>query len=83
MATDHVDLHAALDALGELDREVIRLWAWEELAPRQIAEATGMTSNAVSLRLHRAKKKIAEQLPSGRKNAERAGHKMSEGRSGQ
>ncbi|MEV6171479.1 sigma-70 family RNA polymerase sigma factor [Streptomyces sp. NPDC051954] len=83
VATDHVDLHAALDALGELDREVIRLWAWEELAPRQIAEATGMTSNAVSLRLHRAKKKIAEQLQSGRKNAERAGHKMSEGRSGQ
>ncbi|MGH1551934.1 sigma-70 family RNA polymerase sigma factor [Streptomyces sp. L7] len=29
---DHGDLHAALAALGELDREVIRLWAWEELA---------------------------------------------------
>ena len=83
VVTDHSDLHAALDALGELDREVIRLWAWEELAPRQIAEATGMTSNAVSVRLHRAKKKIAEQLQSRRKNAERAGHKMSEGRSGQ
>ncbi|MGW1209980.1 RNA polymerase sigma factor [Streptomyces sp. NPDC002499] len=83
VVTDHSDLHAALSALGELDREVIRLWAWEELAPRQIAEATGMTSNAVSMRLHRAKKKIAEQLQSGRKNAERAGHKMSEGRSGQ
>ena len=80
---DHGDLHAALAALGELDREVIRLWAWEELAPRQIAEATGMTPNAVSVRLHRAKKKIAEQLHSGRKNAELAGHKMSEGRSGQ
>ncbi|MFJ6088294.1 RNA polymerase sigma factor [Streptomyces sp. NPDC092369] len=80
---DHSDLHAALDALGELDREVIRLWAWEELAPRQIAEATGMTSNAVSMRLHRAKKKIADQLQARRKNAELAGHKMSEGRSGQ
>lgn len=80
---DHGDLHAALAALGELDREVIRLWAWEELAPRQIAEATGMTANAVSMRLHRAKKKIAEQLRSARKNAELAGHKMSEGRSGQ
>ena len=83
VVTDHGDLHAALDALGELDREVIRLWAWEELAPRQIAEATGMTANAVSVRLHRAEKKIAEQLQSGRKNAELAGHKMSEGRSGQ
>lgn len=83
VVTDHGDLHAALDALGELDREVIRLWAWEELAPRQIAEATGMTSNAVSVRLHRAKKKIAEQLQSRRNNAELAGHKMSEGRGGQ
>ncbi|MFE9603040.1 RNA polymerase sigma factor [Streptomyces hokutonensis] len=83
VVTDHGDLHTVLDALGELDREVIRLWAWEELAPRQIAEATGMTANAVSMRLHRAKKKIAEQLRSARKNAELAGHKMSEGRSGQ
>ncbi|WP_326725967.1 MULTISPECIES: sigma-70 family RNA polymerase sigma factor [unclassified Streptomyces] len=83
VVTDHSELHAALAALGELDREVIRLWAWEELAPRQIAEATGLTANAVSVRLHRAKKKIAERLQSGRKNAERAGHKMSEGRSGQ
>ncbi|MFD3377382.1 MULTISPECIES: RNA polymerase sigma factor [unclassified Streptomyces] len=83
VATDHGDLHAALDALGELDREVVRLWAWEGLAPRQIAEVTGLTSNAVSLRLHRAKKKLANQLQPGRKNAERPGHKMSEGRSSQ
>ena len=83
VVTGHGDLHAALGALGELDREVIRLWAWEELAPRQIAEATGMTPDAVSARLHRAKRKIAEQLRSGRKNAELAGHRMSEGRSGQ
>jgi RNA polymerase sigma-70 factor (ECF subfamily) len=78
---DHSDLHAALDALGALDREVVQLWAWEGLAPRQIAEATGLTSNAVSVRLHRAKKKLAAQL--GRKNAELPGHKRDEGRSGQ
>ncbi|MER6221601.1 sigma-70 family RNA polymerase sigma factor [Streptomyces sp900105755] len=81
--TDHSDLHVALAALGELDREVVRLWAWEELAPRQIAEVTGLTPNAVSMRLHRAKKKLAERLQPGRKNAERPGHKMSEGRSSQ
>ncbi|MFC9842907.1 RNA polymerase sigma factor [Streptomyces sp. NPDC060223] len=81
VAVDHGDLHAALGALGELDREVVRLWAWEGLAPRQIAEVTGLTSNAVSLRLHRAKKKLADQLKPGRKNAERPGHKMDEGRS--
>ncbi|MFD4504839.1 RNA polymerase sigma factor [Streptomyces sp. NPDC058457] len=78
---DHSDLHTALAALGALDREVVRLWAWEGLAPRQIAEATGLTSNAVSIRLHRAKKKLAEQLV--RKHDEPSGHKRDEGRSGQ
>lgn len=80
-AADHSGLHAALAALGALDREVVRLWAWEELAPRQIAEATGLTPNAVSIRLHRAKKKLAEQL--ARKHDEPSGHKRDEGRSGQ
>ncbi|MGW0941836.1 RNA polymerase sigma factor [Streptomyces sp. NPDC002623] len=78
---DHSDLHAALASLGALDREVVRLWAWEGLAPRQIAEATGLTSNAVSIRLHRAKTKLAEQLR--RKHDEPSGHKRDEGRSGQ
>ena len=59
----------------------VRLWAWEGLAPRQIAEVTGLTSSAVSTRLHRARKKLAVQL--GRKNAERPGHKTVEGRSSQ
>jgi RNA polymerase sigma-70 factor (ECF subfamily) len=80
-AADHSDLRAALNALGELDREVVRLWAWEGLAPRQIAEVTGLTSNAVSIRLNRVKKKLAAQL--GRKNAERPGHRTDEGRSSQ
>jgi RNA polymerase sigma-70 factor (ECF subfamily) len=78
---DHSELHAALDALGALDREVVRLWAWEGLAPRQIAEATGLTSNAVSIRLHRAKARLAARL--GRKDAEPTGHKRDEGRSSQ
>ncbi|MDF3143720.1 MULTISPECIES: sigma-70 family RNA polymerase sigma factor [unclassified Streptomyces] len=76
---DHSDLHAALDKLSVLDREVVLLWAWEELAPLQIAEVTGMTSNAVSIRLHRAKKKLAGLLE--RKNSTPAGHETSEGRS--
>lgn len=80
-AADHSELHAALDALGALDREVVRLWAWEGLAPRQIAEATGLTSNAVSIRLHRAKARLADRL--GRKDVGRPGHKRDEGRSSQ
>jgi RNA polymerase sigma-70 factor (ECF subfamily) len=80
-AAEHGELHAALASLGAADREVVRLWAWEGLAPRQIAEATGSTPNAVSIRLHRAKARLAAQL--GRKNGGRPGHKSDEGRSGQ
>ncbi|MFD9003666.1 RNA polymerase sigma factor [Streptomyces sp. NPDC059582] len=83
VAADHSDLHAALDGLGELDRELVRLWAWEGLAPSQIAEVTGLTPNAVSIRLHRAKKKLAVRLELTRKKAERSGHKADEGRSSQ
>ncbi|MFE9627710.1 RNA polymerase sigma factor [Streptomyces sp. NPDC006527] len=78
-AADHTDLYAALGTLGDLDREVVLLWAWEGLAPRQIAEATGLTPNAVSIRLHRAKRRLAAQLE--RKNKRRSGHNRSEGRS--
>ncbi|XUL94214.1 RNA polymerase sigma factor [Streptomyces galilaeus] len=80
-AAEHSELHAALASLGAADREVVRLWAWEGLAPRQIAEATGSTPNAVSIRLHRAKARLAAEL--GRKNGARPGHKSDEGRSGQ
>lgn len=76
---EHPELHTALGTLGALDREVVLLWAWEGLAPREIAEVTGLTANAVSIRLHRAKKKLAALLD--RKNDDKAGHEMGEGRS--
>jgi RNA polymerase sigma-70 factor (ECF subfamily) len=59
---EHADVHAALARLRELDREVVLLWAWEGLAPREIATATGLTANAVSIRLHKAKKLLANHL---------------------
>lgn len=59
---EHPEVHAALAGLRELDREVVRLWAWEGLAPREIAVATGLSANAVSIRLHKAKKHLAVAL---------------------
>lgn len=76
---DHEELHTALGTLSETDREVVRLWAWEELAPHAIAEVTGLSPNAVSIRLHRAKKKLATALE--RKNGTPAGQTTGEGRS--
>lgn len=70
---DHADVHEALGILPELDREVVLLWAWEQLQPREIAEVTGLTANAVSIRLHRAKQKLAEEL---RKDRPPAGHNL-------
>lgn len=72
-------LGRALGALPVLDREVIRLWAWEGLAPREIATVLGTTPNAVSIRLHRARAKLASALG---KDPGRAGHQPIETPSG-
>ncbi len=59
---DHPQLESALSELNESDRELIRLWAWEQLEPREIAVVLETTPNAVSLRLTRAKKSIANAM---------------------
>jgi RNA polymerase sigma-70 factor, ECF subfamily len=66
-------LQQALDALPDADQEVLRLWAWEQLPPREIALAMGLTANAVSLRLHRAKRRLKKALTSGKETGP-AGH---------
>jgi RNA polymerase sigma-70 factor (ECF subfamily) len=71
--SDH-DLHEALARLSEADRELVRLWAWEELQPHEIATVLGVTPNAVSIRLHRVRKKLADLLDEARKSGASAGH---------
>ncbi|MDP9822113.1 RNA polymerase sigma factor [Nocardioides massiliensis] len=56
------DLHAALRRLPEGEQELLRLWAWEELEPREIAVVLGISPNAVSIRLHRARRRLAALL---------------------
>ncbi len=55
-------LDAALARLPDGDREILRLWAWEELEPREIAGVLEITPNAASLRLGRAKSKLEAEL---------------------
>ncbi len=55
-------LTAALRALSPDDQEVLRLWAWEELPPREISLVLGITPNAASIRLHRATKRLRARL---------------------
>ena len=53
------------------DAELLRLWAWEQLTAGEIATVLDITSNAASIRLHRAKEKLRAAL---RKVEAGAGH---------
>ncbi len=69
------DLTAALARLSATDAEVLRLWAWEELAPGEIAAVLGISPNAASIRLHRAKGRLRDTLEErSRKVPAVAGH---------
>ena len=46
----------AMSALGESDRELLRLVYWERFKYRDVAVALGISENAVAIRLTRAKK---------------------------
>ena len=72
-STDHV-LDEALAVLDPDQRELLRLWAWEGLAPREIAVVLGITANAASIRLHRARRELAEVL-GPRKTTAPSGHR--------
>jgi RNA polymerase sigma-70 factor, ECF subfamily len=57
-------LAAALAALGERDREALRLVAWEGLDHRDAASAMGCSTGAFAVRVHRARRRLARALAS-------------------
>ena len=56
------EVGTALATLAEADRELLRLWAWEELGAAEIAVVLGTTPNAASIRLHRARGRLRRAL---------------------
>ena len=77
-APDDDALTEALAALRADDAELLRLWAWEQLSPAEIAVVLGISANAASVRMHRARSRLREQLG---KTSAGAGHEGStEGR---
>ena len=68
-------LVSALVTLPTPDQEILYLWAWEQLEPREIASVLESTPNAVSLRLSRARQKLADAVM--RQNAAASGHRGS------
>lgn len=73
------EVRCALAALPPGDAELLRLWAWEQLGAGEIAVVLHISPNAASIRLHRARQKLGEQV---RKIRVAAGHEeATEGRS--
>jgi len=69
----------AMAALRPEDAELLRLWAWEQLTPAEIATVLEISPNAASIRLHRAREKLRDEL---RKIQQDAGHEQSREGSG-
>lgn len=55
-------LRAALDALDELDRDVLLLVAWELLTPTEVAASLGLPPGTVRWRLHKARAQLRDAL---------------------
>jgi RNA polymerase sigma-70 factor, ECF subfamily len=53
---------AALAALSEADRELLMLVAWQGLRPRQAAQVLGCSTAALSVRLHRARRRLEHAM---------------------
>ena len=55
----------AIEALSRLpadDQELLRLLAWEGLKQAEAGVVLGISANAVAIRLHRARRRFAEEL---------------------
>lgn len=59
---DRIAMRHALTQLSDADREVLTLVAWQGLSPREAARVIGCTATAFRVRLHRARKRLAEAL---------------------
>lgn len=55
-------LWCALSALSADDRDLLMMRAWDELAVGEIATILGCTANAASVRLHKARTRLADEL---------------------
>ena len=70
-SSHHQEVVAAVRRLKPKDREIVMLYAWEDLSRETIAEMMGMTRSALDQRIHRANQRLARILePNGRKEEE-------------
>jgi RNA polymerase sigma factor (sigma-70 family) len=55
-------VQSALEKLRAVDREVLQLVIWEGLSHAEAGQVLGITSNAVALRLHKARSRLRRIL---------------------
>jgi RNA polymerase sigma-70 factor (ECF subfamily) len=55
-------VHQALAMLRPEDQELLRLSEWEEMAPGDLAVIYKCSTNAVTIRLHRARRRLGQAL---------------------
>ncbi len=60
--TERAAVMTALARLRDRDRELLLLAGWEELEPPQIARVLGISAVAARSRLHRARRRLRQQL---------------------
>lgn len=70
---DHAEVLAAFARLSERDREVLSLAAWEELSAPRAAKALNCTPATFTVRLHRARRRLAGALAAVRGGTETSG----------
>lgn len=64
-AWELAELHGALERLGPSDRQVIDLHYFAGLTHREVADLLGITVNAATVRLHRALKRLGQEMGVG------------------
>jgi RNA polymerase sigma-70 factor (ECF subfamily) len=56
------NLRSAIEHLPPRDREAIKLVLWDELSHGEAAQVLGCSVNALSVRLHRARTRLQQEL---------------------
>jgi RNA polymerase sigma-70 factor (ECF subfamily) len=60
--SDDAQVASAVRSLSHRDREIVMLYAWEDLSREDIAQIMGMTKAAVDQRIHRSYRRLARVL---------------------
>jgi RNA polymerase sigma-70 factor (ECF subfamily) len=61
-SSDDAEVAAAVRKLRRKDREIVMLYAWEDLPREDIAQIMGMSKTAIDQRIHRSYQRLARVL---------------------